>query len=421
METVKEEKKKRRRRKNNDLDEEVSLIPDELKEVKKPEDIDYRNIVRYHPLGLLYEPSINKLFKIIMESYPPLVVKRIARIIGKGDAYVKRRLKMMKDYGFSFMVDFEQRRIGLVNICVILKKPYKPGPTGEAEGLSEIAKWLLRWQVNTMNPGSIGILFFYAPNDQKQIQALVDVLEESLDVARIFVADINVYAKPELWTLRVTIDDKLLTDWRVVVDPIIESYRRGDLPSIPPVSSRSVDFIDVIALSFLQKDAFTSLDKIASFLKIDRVKVKKHIESHLHKSGVITGTTLHRYPMPTNNYMAHYFITGRAEPQAVALAVNVLRKTFGFRGATFNSLTGDFAIHIVESFPPTNLFAENMYRLAEVLGCYNTFLLDPSTIKSYTIPFLVFSRDVKSWVLEMPVLEFMKRKLELLMSKTMPR
>ncbi len=366
----------------------------------------------YNPLMVLSSDDVRRVYEAIMESYPPVRIRDIARKLGETDDFVRRRVRRLIENGFRFQVDFSQQRIGLVNLCVYLKELYEPDPVTRIKGLPEAARWLLRWQVNTIVPKRIGILYFYVPQGREELQIVLDMIRERLKISKAVVMDVVIYSKPELWTLKFNKHNgSVVTDWDKIAESILAAYKSGEFPPIPREKPVSLDVVDVLILAFLQRNALTPLTKVAEAIGTSVSKVRRHLHYHLYRTRVIRGTMLSRYPARSQQTI-YYYVTGRADPEAVALALSALRRTFEFRGAMMNSLTGDFSIIFAVNWETQDSFVRNMVYLSQVLGDYYTYILDPGSMKSYTIPFLMFSRESKAWSLETSVLEMMKHRLK---------
>ena len=376
-----------------------------------------------HPLYVLRRDDFSKVFNEILYTPPPFKIREIARKINESDDFVRRRIQKLNELGFKFGAELNERKIGLSSLHVHLKTPYINDPVYRVKGLGENLKWILRWKANIVWPTQYGALVFYVPYREEVLNEISREIMYRLPVTRMFETDVTVSNKPDISTLKFSEEYKIATtDWRFVADKIVEAYKNGVEPKIKDSlkgTSRQhvhIDLLDLLVLAMLQRNAFFGLSDISKELGFSPTKIRRHVERHIFRNALSLGTRLKDYVLRSEKTLYTYMF-GKSEPYSISLVMDFLRKTFNFISGAYNSITGEFMMLIAfdseEMAPFTNAMFDVITR---VLGTAQSHLLDRSTLRSYTVPFLTFSRDEKSWVWEVSVIEALKEKLKPLVS-----
>uniref|UniRef100_A0A7J3ZKK0 Winged helix-turn-helix transcriptional regulator n=1 Tax=Fervidicoccus fontis TaxID=683846 RepID=A0A7J3ZKK0_9CREN len=361
---------------------------------------------------LLKRDDFRSVLEALLNSKPPVSIRRLSEDVGYPERLVRRRVSKLCELGVGFTVVINERRLGLSNLVVHLKEPYTPDENFRVRGLDEALKWILRWQANTITPSPWGILVFYVPLREDVVNEVARRVLSKLKVNKIFEADVIIQSRPSLSSIAYS--NQVHTDWKWVKDAIFEAYRSGVTPShfkrLSADEMVHMDALDILIVAALQRDALVSNRELARSLGFPVAKVRKHLNRHVES--VLEGMRLKDYLfrcLSTFYLYAH----GKGDPYSVSIMFEGLRKTFNFISGVYNSTTGEFMFISAVNQDELQHFTSTIYEVASRLAIEAAFsiLLRPS-IRSYTLPFLAFSRDERFWDPSVSVIDLMKLKLK---------
>ncbi len=375
------------------------------------------------PYELLMIDEFAKIFEYIVSHKPPIQYMDLARHIDEGILFTKRRYLRMYEVGFRFRVTFNEKKLGITTAHVFLKGPYLPDPVFRVKGVSESLKWILRWQGNTVFPEERGVLMFYVPLREEIMGYVVEEIQRRLPVERLFETDITLGNKPELkYLYKPPYFNYRITNWEMLAEELMDAYKKGETPQhyleYKDNNPVSIDLLDILILSLYQIDAMMSLQEMEKRLKKPVGKLRRHLKSHLLEKGVITGIRLKDF-VQRRREAGYMVIVGKTEPYNIALFLDYMRRTFNLLSGAYNRITGEylfiFAYTPVDNLMFTKYMAKPYIQLLG--GDVKAYILSVDSIRSYSLPFLAFSRDEKFWDVDVNVINLMKEKLQYLIAQ----
>lgn len=371
-----------------------------------------------NPFGLTYD--IIEIIEAINDETPPLKLSKIAKKIGVTEDYVRRRIRRLDKLGLGFRADFDLRKIGLSTISVIFKEPIELDPITRVRGLDENLSYIIRWHGNINFPKPAGIILFYVPYNIEVKDKIIEILKEHdlPEISEVFEVDSVIYESLKFRSEIISLESEKI--WRKITEEIInENFRNEEKNGKNLINlsnwQKHIDLIDIIILAKLQNDALTSLTEIAKLLKVNVSKVNRHFQTHIIGQNIIEGISLKKKRIslydPENIFL---IVKGRADDASfLEKTSKKLSELWEFISVIYNSKTGDYlGILMVKSYNLEKIDKYVHKIFGEILGNeYSVGILNKSSIRSYTIPFISFDRNERQWDLDQQLMDLMREKL----------
>jgi len=371
-----------------------------------------------NPLGLGYDAV--EIIEAVKEEKPPVKIRNIAKKLGVTEDYVRRRIKKLESKGFGFRANFDLRKIGLSTIAVFFDRPIEFDPETRIKGIDKNLAYILRWHGNIAFPKPMGIALFYVPNNVEVKEELMRQIEKSGRLKVVEAKEMNISKYDDLNLKDETAFSKIEKRWKNVVSKIIRegngssnSMNRANLVS--PVEVKHVDLIDLIILARLQNDALTPISEIAKVLNVSISKINRHLRTHIMAQDIIEGNSLKKRTIlgsdPTNIILV---VKGKTNNLSqLDITLNELSRLFEFLSSLHNPRTGDFIVLFLIKADDMEKIEKYIHKIfGEALDSdYFIGILNKSSIKSYTIPFISFNREEKEWDLDQQLMDLMRQKL----------
>jgi DNA-binding Lrp family transcriptional regulator len=387
--------------------------------------MSYNEKRAYKNPDVVFRGDLIELIEAMKDELPPIKLRNIAKKLNVTEDYVRRRIRKLGDYGLGFRTNFDLRKIGLSTLVVIFEEPLVLDAVTRIRGLDKNISYILRWHGNINLPKPMGIALFYIPYKMEVKEDLILMLKRS-DIPRIvgaFEADISKYDNLDL-KKGATISgvDKR---WKSLTEQLNEnalsekSFLEKNNYYID--IQRHVDLIDLIILAKLQNDSLTSMSEIAKLLGVSVGKVNRHLRTHIISQNLIEGNSLKRKTQslgePSNIFL---IIKGKAEQlYLLRETMEVLSKQWEFLSALYNSNTGEYLVLLLVKAGDMEKIDRYLHKLfGEILGTeYFIGIVNKSTIKSYTIPFISYNREERGWDLDQQLMDIMRQKFVEILAK----
>ncbi|MEM1619710.1 MAG: Lrp/AsnC family transcriptional regulator [Fervidicoccaceae archaeon] len=362
-------------------------------------------------LRVLARDDYRATFEALLSSRPPIRLSSLAERAGYPTEVVKSRLRRLLGMGFRFRADINETAMGLTTLFVSLKKPVEPDPELRVRGFNEVLKWTLRWKANSLIGERRGFMMFYVPMDLNAIESIVDEVSSRFPVEESLVLIETLRNRPSPDTLT---RDFAKTDWGKVFE---FDFRDSPGASISSLGAElgawpvRVDLLDLLIAAAYHADALTKPSALAKRLGVSRQRLMKHLEGHAAR--FFTGVSIAR-SVATDDLIC-VLALGRGDLGSCRLLLLALRRAFEF---SVGSISDSDRVIFLLALRPDNLAKSleiinaNARRLGVELSFY---VLDNSSIESYTVPFLSFSQHARGWDLNASMIEFMKAKLRSLL------
>jgi len=371
-----------------------------------------------NPLGLGYD--VVEIIEAVKEERPPVKIRNIAKKLGVTEDYVRRRIKKLESKGFGFRANFDLRKLGLSTIAVFFDRPIEFDPETRIKGIDKNLAYILRWHGNIAFPKPLGIALFYVPNNVEVKEELVHQIGKSgvLNVADAIEMDISRYddlnLKDEIAFSRVE------KRWKNVTSKIIRegkgsSNSMNAANLVSPVEVKHVDLIDLIILARLQNDALTPISEIAKVLNVSVSKINRHLRTHIMAQDIIEKNSLRKRTIITSD-PTNIVLVVKGKTKKLSLldkTITEVSKIFEFVSSLHNPRTGDFIVLFLIKADDIEKIEKYIHKIfGEVLDSdYFIGILNKSSIKSYTIPFISFNREERDWDLDQQLMDLMRQKL----------
>ncbi|MGC8556928.1 MAG: hypothetical protein ACP5ML_02670 [Fervidicoccus sp.] len=360
--------------------------------------------------------DVNLLIEQIMRTDPPIRISKIAEDLNEPISQIRRKISKLYNLGYGFKGDFDLRRIGLSTLVLGFNEPIDDVIKKLPRNLSQYLPFLRRWQGETFSPKHLSIALMYIPYNYDVLANAYGILEKaniSLEI-KPFIADISIIGKPR--TKYFGLPD-YLTNWELLYNDLKKEEDEENIKEILKIDPINLDLIDVLILASYQKDAFTPVSKIASDLKLSISKINRHLKTHIEKRKIFNGCSIKQLISKLNiQNRIMMLLIGKNEDLSTLLEfISIVKNSPEFYSALVDSNNNMYMMLFSIMFSEIDLFSKFIKNVKEYLGEYNIFILNPSTIKSYTIPFLAYNREIKNWDFKISVIDIMKEKLEALL------
>jgi len=377
---------------------------------------EQRNFI--NPLGLGYD--VVEIIEAVKEERPPVKIRNIAKKLGVTEDYVRRRIKKLEGKGLGFKANFDLRKLGLSTIAVFFDRPIEFDPETRIKGIDKNLAYILRWHGNIAFPKPMGIALFYVPNNVEVKEELVRQIEKSGRLKVVDAIEVDTSVLDDL-DLKRGIINSIDKRWKDIYKAITIKEEKRQSPEtetklVNKTKLLHIDLIDLFILAKLQNNALASYSEIAKLLKISVSKVRRHCNTHLIEQDIVEGIVLRKRTImlsdPTNLMV---IVRGKANKSKMFLekTIREISKLYEFTSSVYNSLTGDFIVLFLIKADDIEKVEKYIHKIfGEVLDSdYFIGILNKSSIKSYTIPFISFNREERDWDLDQQLMDLMRQKL----------
>jgi len=387
--------------------------------------MSYNEKQAYKNSNVIFRGDLIELIEAMKDELPPIKLRNIAKKLNVTEDYVRRRIRKLGDYGLGFRTKFDLRKIGLSTLTVIFEEPLTLDAVTRIRGLDKNISYILRWHGNINLPRPMGIALFYIPYKMEVKEDLLLMLKRS-DIPKIIEAfETDIFKYDNLDLKRGASLSNVDIRWKSLVDQLDEKALKErsflEKNNYFVDIQRHVDLIDLIILAKLQNDSLTSMSEIAKLLGVSVGKVNRHLRTHIISQNLIEGNSLRRKMLnlndPTNIVI---IVKGKAE-QIYLLkdSMELLSKQWEFISALYNSNTGEYLVLLLVKAGDMEKIDRYLHKLfGGILGTeYFIGIVNKSTIKSYTIPFISYNREERGWDLDQQLMDIMRQKFVEILAK----
>ncbi len=347
--------------------------------------------VQFDVMRKYLRPDIMEIIDIVNELKTGFRPSIIARALSESVDKVKKKLSAMKSHGLRVVCKVDHYRMGLLKTVVFSRN------TGWEH---YEYNYMLKSYFETLSPILGAFYIVYTPI-AAGIEA--DEMVYLLDPEFYFVSEITVYPRPKYKKYFDFARNEPVNNFR-----LIEERFRGYVESVilPELrTARTLDWLDLLIIKELEKNALLNLNDIAFNLsaalgkRIATRNVRRHYHSHVLNQGLIQGATFAYSPFPAEASMLIALIAEGSPKVNYALA-RALSETFMHRGSLV-SRNSRMALHLLivpnKDINELTLFIRNIQDSFEDIRIY---IANRLTAKSWTIPFLAFDQEERWWSLD---------------------
>ncbi len=337
------------------------------------------------------KPDIMEIIDIVNEVKMGFRPSIIARALNESVDKVKKKLSVMKNHGLRIVCKVDHYRMGLLKTVVLSK----------STGWEHYEyRYMLKSYFETLSP-SLGAFYIVYTPIAAGIEA--DEMVYLLDPELYFVAEITVYPRPRYKKYFDFARNEPINDFHLIEDRFRSYTESVVLPELR--TAKTLDWLDLLIVKELEKNALLSLNDIAFNLSIALNKrvmtrsIRKHYHSHILGQGLIQGVTFAYSPFPAESSILIALIT-EGSPKANYALARALSETFMHRGSLI-SMSSRMALHLLvvpnREMNELVLFLRNVYNVFDDVRIY---VANRLTARSWTIPFLAFDQEERWWSLD---------------------
>ena len=355
--------------------------------IRKEYSIDSQSDV----LRKFLKPDIMEIIDIVNEVKTGFRPSVIAHALNESVDKVKKKLSAMKNHGLRIVCKVDHYRMGLLKTVVFSKN------TGWEH---YEYRYMLKSYFETLSP-SLGAFYIVYTPIAAGIEA--DEMVYLLDPELYFVTEITVYPKPKYKRYFDFTRNEPVNDFRLVEDRFRSYMESVVLPELR--TAKTLDWLDLLIVKELEKNALLSLNDIAFNLSIALNRrimtrsIRKHYHSHILGQGLIQGATFAYSPFPAESSILIVLVT-EGSPKANYALARALSETFMHRGSLI-SRSSRMALHLLvvpnKEMNELTLFLRNIHDVFEDVEIY---VANRLTARSWTIPFLAFDQEERWWSLD---------------------
>jgi len=174
---------------------------------------------------------------------------------------------------------------------------------------------------------------------------------------------------------------------------------------------QKIDLLDLLMLSYLEKNALYRPQELATKIKSTVLKINRHLRKHILHPQLINNTRI-RYGKHMVKKFALYTFWGRDEPNKTRVLLNEISRIYGFISGVLDSKSGMFMFML--GVPGHEIFEYTEYMpntFMELFSEIEAYQLDKFSIRSYTIPYIPYDRFNKEWSLSEEIIVKTKESL----------
>ncbi|NHV06559.1 MAG: hypothetical protein HA495_04390 [Thaumarchaeota archaeon] len=167
-----------------------------------------------------------------------------------------------------------------------------------------------------------------------------------------------------------------------------------------------VDFIDLLIVHEMQRNAFFKINQLQKSLNINSKTLRYHFVSHLVKNRVIAGYAIYWRGLSNmyNDKITGVLVKVRniLYYEKVKLEEISLKMPFSWNYA-YSSKTGTFYLML---FTPSEYSTVLLSKITDNLSGFNerteSIILDYKKVRAFTIPIALYDRELKEWAFNEP-------------------
>ncbi len=351
---------------------------------------------------LLKRKDIVDILETILDTTPPLKLSAIASKLSTSVDAIRRKLRIIKNARINILVDINHYGMGLLKSIVMIDGILSEIPTP--------LSYILKWKAYILSPKPITALIFYQPINVNE-EIILSTLEQ-YNIIKFFKTQLTIYNKPKFSRYFDPRTCKFTYPWGEIKSKIELNLSLLKPPS--PTFFKKLDWLDVLIVSVLEDNALIGIGDIAKKLHIPRNRVSSHYKNHLLQTGIIRGFSLAYVPFPLEG--SFYIVTYmKGDPKIIYSIIATIRELIGFGSANLDLENGNAICVFILPYDALSGFIEFLNWLRSYLDVLEVYVVDRLSIKSYSVPFFVYSPEARFW--DLNVYEYMKEKFEKLFQR----
>jgi len=351
---------------------------------------------------ILKREDLVRMLKAILESTPPLKVSNLASRLSITIDAARRRLRLIRNAGISIGIDVNHYGLGLTKLFIAID--------GILDEIPTPLSYIIKWRAHIISPRPLTMMIFYQPINVDKRYILQSLSHRK--IINVFEAQLTIRNKPNFNQYFDPRRNEFIYPWDEVKAKISKCITHVSLPQL--THFRKIDWLDLLILSVLEDNALMSISDIARKLNVSRNKVSTHYRNHLVRTGIIKGFyfTYAPFPLEGSLYILVYL---KGEPKVIYAVSLVLREIIGFGSAVLDIVNGNGIYMIVLPYDVISGFLKFLDWLKGLVEEIHIYVVDRLSIKSYSVPFLVYSPKSRFW--DLNVYDVMKERFEKLFQR----
>ncbi len=351
---------------------------------------------------ILRRSDLAKMLNTILDSKPPLKVSDLASKLSITVDAARRKLRIIRNAGIGIGIDVNHYGLGLVKLFIIVEGIWDRLPTP--------LSYVIKWRAHIISPRPSTMMLFYQPINVSK-EYILNALKD-MKITNVFEAQLTVCNKPNFVEYFDPQKNEFTYPWDDIKSKISKCIAHASPPRL--VHFKRLDWLDILILSLLEDNALMSISDIAKKLNISRNKISTHYRNHLLRTGIIRGFRLTYAPFPLEGSL-YILVYLKGKPETIYAISLVLREIIGFGSAVLDLVKGNGLYMFALPYHEISGFLKLLDWLKEIAEEISIYVADRLSVKSYSIPFLIYSPRSRFW--DLSVYDVMKERFEKLFQK----
>ena len=351
---------------------------------------------------LLRRRDIVDILEAILDTSPPLKLTAIASKLSTSVDAIRRKLRIIKNARINIRVDINHYGMGLLKLIVMIY--------GILDKIPAPLSYILKWKAYILSPRPITMLIFYQPVNVNE-KLILNTLEQ-YKIIKFFKAQLTIYNKPKFSRYFDPRTCKFIYPWNEIKNKI--EMNLSFLRPPTPTFFKRLDWLDVLIISVLEDNALIGIGDIAKRLHVPRNRISSHYKNHLLQTGIVRGFSLAYAPFPLEGSF-YIIVYMKGDIKKIYPIVSTIRELVGFGSANLDIENGNAICAFVLPYDVLSGFIEFLNWLRKYVDDIEVYVVDRLSVKSYSVPFFVYSPEARFW--DLNVYEYMKEKFEKLFQR----